>query len=149
MSTDSNTQGSAPAATGAAVEASKPTLPKLEGYLNKLKHKPSFFSDWSSRYFKINAATEKFEYYNNGEESLLPDTKPSRSFSMVDGSVETWPLSDTMFQIEFCDGIRFVIIMDASSIEERDRWLYPLQKYLKDLKQYKVWLTSKMPEPIW
>jgi len=125
----------------------KPTLPLLCGYLEKLKHKPSLFTSWTSRYFKVNAKTEAFEYYNNKAEADGVDPKPTRSFSMYDGTIEMWPLSETMFQMEFVDGVRFVIVLNASSAEERDRWLYPIQKYIKEMKDYKVWLTLKLTQP--
>jgi hypothetical protein len=58
-----------------------------------------------------------------------------------------WPLSETMFQLEFCDGVKFVIVLNASSTDVRDRWLYPIQKYIKEQKDFKVWETLKLTEP--
>ena len=34
-----------------------------EGYLDKLKHKVSFFGSWNKRYFRMNIAGERLEYF--------------------------------------------------------------------------------------
>ena len=39
------------------------SLSPTEGYLDKLKHKVSFFGSWNKRYFRMNIAGERLEYF--------------------------------------------------------------------------------------
>lgn len=56
----------------------EPSVPEMEGYLEKLKHKTNFLVfGWNRRYFKINPKGRSIEYYNSKEESNREGGEPS------------------------------------------------------------------------
>lgn len=62
----------------------EPTVPEMEGYLEKLKHKTNFLVfGWNRRYFKINPKRMSIVYYNSREESNREGGEPSGILSCI------------------------------------------------------------------
>ena len=60
----------------------RPVCHEMEGYLYKLKHKPSTFSSWNKRYFKIEPNNETLCYYENEKESTEGVKKALKVFEL-------------------------------------------------------------------
>lgn len=128
----------------------KPLLPLLEGNLFKLKHKPSLISSWTKRYFKTNNNNNTIEYYDTIEQSKIINNKPIKSFefNLFDNNVNIITLSDTMFEIIFNGDVDLVLIFNTNSLEERNYWFLPLNKYLYELKEYIILERQKLRLPL-
>ena len=60
----------------------RPVPPDIEGYLLKLKHKPSTFSSWNKRYFKVNPEAETLVYFNSEKDATSNAGMPSKVFKL-------------------------------------------------------------------
>lgn len=60
----------------------RPVPHEIEGYLLKLKHKPSTFSSWNKRYFKVDPATETLSYFDNEKDASLDTVPPCKVFKL-------------------------------------------------------------------
>lgn len=87
-----------------SIPPSPPSLPDIDGYLSKLKHKQSMFGSWTKRYFIVNPETNQLEYYSS---------KPSKSSEKPSGGIDLASIlsirrfDDNAFQV--CCYFSFII----------------------------------------
>lgn len=146
----------------------KPELPLIEGYLFKLKHKPSIFGSWTKRYVKTNPETGVICYYVSYEKSLptviveeeVTINKNSalrtitttdaylRSFNISRGNFIVESLGDLVFQIVMKDSIEYILVFKTSNIAEKEAWVNKLQTYVDDLERYQQSVPLETLVPI-
>lgn len=109
----------------------KPEPPLLDGYLTKLKRKQSLFGCWATRYFQVNPALERLEYFK------LKQQASNSTYST--GYIDLWDITairkfdGNSFQIEAGTN---VIFLKADSAAQRACWLQGLETYLEERREY-------------
>ena len=110
-------------------EIRAPQPPKLEGYMEKLKHnKSSLFSAWARRYFRINANKSTLEYFHKlKEEGIEYSRVPSKSFKLTDIQ-HVYAIDDLCLQIDLT--YQKSLILRTTSSAEKNRWIMNLSNYI-------------------
>jgi len=117
----------------------RPVLVKIEGTLLKLKHKPSTFSSWKKRYFRVYPEDETLRYFNTEKEASAENAKPLKVFE-VGHILKVHSVDNYTFQIIFRGSSETVVILRASSSEEKMRWVHHLHLFVRELTAYANWL---------
>jgi len=110
-----------------------PVPPKLEGYMDKLKHhSPFILSSWTHRYFRVNVKNGTLEYFHKlKEESIEYSRVPLKSFPMTDIQ-HVYSIDDLSFQIDML--YQQSLILRTKSTEEKKRWIMALSSYVVALR---------------
>ncbi|CAM9409551.1 unnamed protein product, partial [Choristocarpus tenellus] len=103
-----------------------PAPPDIEGYLDKLKHKKRFFlSNWTRRWFVVDAATLQLEYFAERTDADKGIVQPSGAISLNEIS-SVWAFDEYCFQIE---SPKRTLMLRADSKAQQTCWLRALEKY--------------------
>ena len=95
----------------------KPIPTLTEGYLFKLKHKPSNFGSWNKRFFKIDPIENTFKYYKSSGSS---DVKHCFQMSEIAAvrQADEWTV-----QVELGDPMTEIYTLQAPSKEDFIMWM--------------------------
>ena len=106
-----------------------PNPPKLEGYMDKLKHhSPILLSSWTRRYFRINTKKATLEYFHKlKEESIEFSRIPSKSFKLSDIQ-HIYSVDELSLQIDMT--FQKSLLLRAKSLTEKNRWIMILSSYI-------------------
>ena len=91
---------------------SKPIPTLTEGFLYKLKHKPSNFGSWNRRYFKIDPIENTFKYYKSNTSSDIRHCFQMSEISAV-RQADEWTL-----QVELGDPMTEIYTLQAATKED-------------------------------
>lgn len=119
----------------------KPIPTLTEGYLFKLKHKPSNFGSWNKRFFKIDPIENTFKYYKSSGSS---DVKHCFQMSEITAvrQADEWTV-----QVELGDPMTEIYTLQAPSKEDFIMWMTSIEKYLEDKRTYDDWVMMQSPAP--
>ncbi|CAM9191780.1 unnamed protein product [Chrysoparadoxa australica] len=124
----------AAAAGGGGGRSDPPSVPHMEGYLHKLKHKRGSllsFGSWNKRYFAIDRETRQLEYFKS-KEDCCEGNKPSGAICLNDISA-AHKFDDRSFHVE-SPGRTFMLKADSRA--QQAVWIEALQKYVAERKAY-------------
>ncbi len=120
---------------------SKPIPTLTEGFLFKLKHKPSSFGSWNKRFFKIDPIENTFKYYLSNTSSDIKHCFPMNDISAV-RQADDWTL-----QVEVGQPMSQIYTLQAPTKEDFLMWMSSIEKYLEDRRAYEDWQLMNSPAP--
>lgn len=129
---------------GGQEERTRPVPALVEGYLDKLKHKPSSISSWNRRFFKVDPSSESLLYYKSEKA-----TAPLKVFKLKN-ILKVQSVDNYSFQIVFKGSNEMVLFLRAASDAEKMRWVHHLSLFVRELTSYTNWLclSNHVAEPV-
>jgi hypothetical protein len=104
----------------------------LDGYLDKLKHKVSFFGSWNRRYFRVNSKTATLEYFSDKAHAEA-NIEPSGRILLID---ITAIRQFDEFSFHLDAGKSGTYLLKTSSNADLISWMREFSNYIIDRQEY-------------
>ena len=101
-----------------------PDAPELEGYLNKLKHKSSYFGSWTNRYFKVDPQRNTLDYYSSSSNRTPKHTINLHTLTGIQ------VFDKTTFELSSKTGS---FLLRCKTAEEQNTWFRSFEHYIERL----------------